>query len=683
MAVDGKDQAYFLKGSVRKRSREKSGQTIANRARVFNSPARRVIHATRTQMYLQALSHNTHIPSSGARTCATSQSNLSFSVKMPPASKKRKFQPTHPSLPDATAKQRGIRAFGRVSKAGAQLEDRDGKSDRKRKYDIVVNEVEGGGGEVEDLSARQEQSKKPRLTSHLPSNASVANRPIKQDERVTTKGTQSSTLNRSSLNVRAYEPPSPSPPTIVSTSQNAQSKQPTTILPETPTKGARARLENLGFSSSSLSGKVCRSHKRGRESTPPSSPPSEYERNSDKDVRGEKSRWISKQNLNPKTYRNQKEVEEEKESLPAELQDLQFLHSVFLIALSLHFAHHGTSNPVDVRELLSTMGKSWRKRNVTVDDVRKIVALSQQQEKSREIFNFLDYRRGKICIEMSDSRVVPSRAGRQRPLDESALKNAFLRNLSRQWATYKVSQTSNPPSADVFVSSLPLSPLTQHASTKANPLLAKGQRRLEDLKAGAIRAQERVAQQQSFSTPQSTASQQKGQPAPMKSAGSRASALLDRLHAKALHQSTLQAPPSAEEVAHRRALARLTEVAPVIASLALGSQKHNNDDMTVVADENGTGPDMNSGLQHRQHDFLTGIRASSFTMPTLAQHLQTSLRNPIAVDEAGRCVRLLAKMVPEWIEVRELGRLCVITVRGNGIGRVELDARVRKALDDK
>lgn len=56
--------------------------------------------------------------------------------------------------------------------------------------------------------------------------------------------------------------------------------------------------------------------------------------------------------------------------------------------------------------------------------------------------------------------------------------------------------------------------------------------------------------------------------------------------------------------------------------------------------------------------------------------MQMSLRNPIGKEEAVKCVRLLAEVVPEWIGVREVGRLVGVTVRGEGVGRDELRRRI-------
>jgi hypothetical protein len=77
-------------------------------------------------------------------------------------------------------------------------------------------------------------------------------------------------------------------------------------------------------------------------------------------------------------------------------------------------------------------------------------------------------------------------------------------------------------------------------------------------------------------------------------------------------------------------------------------------------------------------------RTFSFTMPTLVQNLQMSLRNPISKDEAVLCVKLLAEEVaPRWIGVTEIGKVIGVRVRkGKGIGRDELRERVGKALQD-
>lgn len=54
--------------------------------------------------------------------------------------------------------------------------------------------------------------------------------------------------------------------------------------------------------------------------------------------------------------------------LPAELLNLLALHSSFLTALSLHYAHNGTSTPADLRDLTASITLVWKQRQVTYDD---------------------------------------------------------------------------------------------------------------------------------------------------------------------------------------------------------------------------------------------------------------------------------------------------------------------------
>lgn len=73
----------------------------------------------------------------------------------------------------------------------------------------------------------------------------------------------------------------------------------------------------------------------------------------------------------------------------------------------------------------------------------------------------------------------------------------------------------------------------------------------------------------------------------------------------------------------------------------------------------------------------------SFTMPTVVQHLQMSLRNPISKEEAVRCMGLLADdITPGWVGIRDVGKLKGVTVRRvKGFGREELRERIRVALE--
>ena len=397
---------------------------------------------------------------------------------------------------------------------------------------------------------------------------------------------------------------------------------------ETPTKGARSRLESIALTSSSPVSDSSLSSTDSYE-TPPSSP-----------ICIDSPGSNCKENL----------------QLPDELQDLINLHSSFLTALALHYAHNGSMTPADLRILTPTVERSWRKRKVTLEDVRRILALERSQVENKQErvpqLYLSDFGNRKICVENGDKST--SQQAHRRPVNEEALNQRFAHNLEQEWISYITTQSIDP-SPLAFISTLSLLPITLCSSlSQTNILLSKGQRRLEDLKAGAIKAQH---QKPLSTTTGNTTPHQKPN---TKQTASRSTDLLSRIRAKQLHQSTLPLPPSAEVLARKSALQRLTEISPVLESLVVSSKKHDNDDALHGA--------LPPRQQHMSH--------ASFTMPTMVQHLQMSLRNPIGKEEAVRCARLLAELAPEWIAVREVGKLTCVIVRGLGVGREQMARRI-------
>ena len=101
---------------------------------------------------------------------------------------------------------------------------------------------------------------------------------------------------------------------------------------------------------------------------------------------------------------------------------------------------------------------------------------------------------------------------------------------------------------------------------------------------------------------------------------------------------------------------------PVLESLAFSSKKHANDDATAA-----------------------GVRSTaspvSFPIPTLVQHLQMSLRNPIGKEEVTRSLRMLAEVAPEWVTLKELGRMLTVTIKGAGLRRDELMRKIESLLE--
>lgn len=148
-----------------------------------------------------------------------------------------------------------------------------------------------------------------------------------------------------------------------------------------------------------------------------------------------------------------------------------------------------------------------------------------------------------------------------------------------------------------------------------------------------------------------------------KLAASRSDSLLSRIRAKELIQSALPPPPSSAALARILALQRIEEVVPVFELLTAG----------LAA---GFSERLASSEKPSQQ-----MQVQSFTMPTLVQHLQMSLRNPISKEDAVRCVRLLAEVVPEWVRLLELGKCIGVTVRsGKAVGKEEIRGRVEEML---
>lgn len=522
---------------------------------------------------------------------------------MPPATKRRKVsaKATHSST--APAVQRSIQAFGQISKSliqnpGKGILGKDVYSSgdsKKRKLGPVYSPVDEGGHEEAS-----------NLNEQAPLTDDSSSKPAEKLIELSPTSTQSGILRKKVALQSNYV--------------------------DSPTKGARSCLDSLALASSSPSSNSSSPSRTTHHETPPSSP-------------------ISSES-EPLQHA-------ESHQLPDELQDLVSLHSSFLTALSLHHAHNGSMTPADLCTLGAGIERAWRKRRVSLHDVRMILAVGRPKgadgyEKAKPLY-LSDYGHGKICIEIAEHSNNP-RAATRRPVNEEFLNDIFLRDLEQRWTCYKTNNPADPCPSN-FLASLPLLPITPCTSlSKIKPLLSKGQRRLEDLKAGAIKAQQKplsVTSANPTAFPQAT----------IKQTSSRSTDLFSRLKAKQLHQSTLPLPPSAEALARKSALQRLQEITPVLESLASSSKKHANDDAAAAV----------------------GVRLMaspvSFTMPTLVQHLQMSLRNPIGKEEVIRCVRLLVDIVPEWVGLKEVGKVLAVTIKGAGFLRKdELERKIKSLI---
>ncbi|KAI4288412.1 MAG: hypothetical protein L6R35_002333 [Caloplaca aegaea] len=528
---------------------------------------------------------------------------------MPPVMKKRKTGGASLSKTTATAPstQRGIRTFGNISKPQPRKQPAG-------KTDLQANE-------------------KASSTTHLPiqPNTSTLSNKRKVQHIDHDPEIQRDPDHQAGLHNVEHHNEGPSRPECKPSPRRGRPPKtprkkalPTSIPFETPTKGARSYLELLHLSSSPSS-RQASSPPTSRADTPASSPPPA------------------------------KRADEENESdpgLPVEIQDLLNLHSSFLTALSLHYAHHGSLAPVDFRNLRPNIERSWRKRRVSIRDVQQIISLQRQSSSTEPKLSLSDYGPSKTCIEIQTSS--KDLGTHRRPLNEEICNKTFQYNLLIRWGRHA-------GSADNFVRSLPLAPITPCTSTIAlAPLLAKGQRRLEDLKAGAIRAQTRSQPSSKLTVDDDhSANASDGENIPptsrdptnkpsSNSLAARKTSLFDRIKAKQearLLSAALRAPLTPAQLQRKSALRRIEEIVPVLELLC------------------------------------SGAPVKTFTMPTVVQNLQMSLRNPIEKEEAVKAVRLLAEEVaPWWVGVREVGKVVGVTVRREGMvgGRGGVMRKVRE-----
>lgn len=363
--------------------------------------------------------------------------------------------------------------------------------------------------------------------------------------------------------------------------------------------------------------------------------------------------------------------------LPHELNDLVTLHSSFLTAVSLHYAHNGNASPVDLRALAPSISSIWGRRRVTLDDIKLCLGILSAGAPHESPFCLSDYGYGKICLELAEQ--VQSRGVMARHIEEEKLNAAFMSALEALWTTWAEKQMqvlemqkralllqsqprkrgrprkaggdqllANPtlangatefPTVDTFISQLPLAEITVCESLmKTLPLREKGRKRLQDLTDAASDARAQKKTRVGILTPRSIRNSNQNTPEPVEQteantpsfAPARKANLLDRILAKQAAQALLPDAPSPAEMARKAALGRAEEVLSVLSML--------------VAARGG------------------GQRVS-FTMAALVQALQGSVRSPISKEEASKVVEVIAaEVAPGYVALLKMGSMCNVVV---------------------
>lgn len=348
--------------------------------------------------------------------------------------------------------------------------------------------------------------------------------------------------------------------------------------------------------------------------------------------------------------------------LPAELVNLLALHSSFLTALSLHYAHNGTSTPADLRDLAASTTLVWRQRKVTYDDIRLLIGVLDHGPCGKNNPYYLsDYGRGKICIEIKENS--PMMSGMTH-MNEEGLQDMFKEGLDTLWSQWTISQNmasrpiampkrgrGRPKKVDVkqtrletflddasmsnFLSQLPLAEIaTCESLTALAPLQEKGRKRLREFKESVQqgRAQKKTKQFIGKENEPALAQNQQDQPMQAKItefAAVRKTNLLDRILAKQELAKAGPATPSPAELQRNAALQRAPEVLGVL-SLLCASRP--------------------------------GMRVS-FSTTTLLQSLRGSIRTPISKEEAMKCIEVLAtEVAPGYLSMVNMGSISSVVV---------------------
>lgn len=343
--------------------------------------------------------------------------------------------------------------------------------------------------------------------------------------------------------------------------------------------------------------------------------------------------------------------------LPVELQNLLALHSSFLTALSLHYAHNGTSTPADLRDLTASVTLVWKQRKATYDDIRLLLGvLNYGPSGSNNPYHISDYGRGKIVLEIKEhSPMLSGMTG----VNEQSLTDMFKEGLDALWSQWRISQKmatrpiaipkrgrGRPKKADTnqarlenflddasmskFLAQLPLADIETCSSLNAiAPLQEKGRKRMREFKESVQHGRTQKKRQVSGKENDPTVLAPPAQPKITEFAAVRKTNLLDRILAKQEAAKCGPAAPTPVELQRRAALQRSEEVLGVLSLLCANRP---------------------------------GVRVS-FSTTTVLQQLQGSIRSPISKEEAMKCIEVLANEVaPGHVSLVRMGAISSVVV---------------------
>lgn len=241
-----------------------------------------------------------------------------------------------------------------------------------------------------------------------------------------------------------------------------------------------------------------------------------------------------------------------------------------------------------------------------------------------------DYGLGKICIELR--RGNDSGSGIC-PIDEDSMNETFVKALTAIWAASGYDSNITALIDGISLASISVCP----SVAKMSPLLAKGQRRMDEIKAAALTRKDTVGASKKALLDFVTTNGKK-------------MTLLERLQEKQRLASNLPPPPSKADLSRQAGLRRLEEVVAVLSLLTTSTSM--------------------------------GQSRISFTMPTVISKLKDSFRSAISKEEGEVCVKLLAsEIAPEWVKVVHLRKMDQVIIMTEDRVRDDVIAqRIKGAL---
>lgn len=334
------------------------------------------------------------------------------------------------------------------------------------------------------------------------------------------------------------------------------------------------------------------------------------------------------------------------DELPQSLLDLIHLHSSFLTAMSVHLAHNGRTAPADVRALLPSIEKIWRKRRVLVRDLQRLLGILDKAvmngfvfEGQQSPFRLANHGLGRVCVEFqaSDLQATVTSA----PFDEKVLQAYFAKAIEAAYAKHLLEAKSNED-FDFIV--FPIA--TIHSSKEHLTNLNVGKARLSSLKKTSPVS---ITQQTIKFSPTSKVNG---------SSLSRSSSLRERIQQKQALLANAQPQPSKADLLRQAAAQRVDDVLGVLTMLS-GS---GNQDQ----------PRRSTGLVKSGSK---GGVTTSFPVPSLVQMVKDSVRSPISKEEVEVCLELLAdaKVAKDWVSFVKVGKSGIRCVVLRGKARLSAD----------